>query len=117
MDDRTTLGRRGEDLAAEHYRSLGFTVLEQNYRCRGGEIDIVAARGNLVAFCEVKTRHSVHWGEPSEAVGWRKQQRLRRLAASWLEERRPRFSDLRFDVVSVLVDDREPEVTLIADAF
>jgi putative endonuclease len=117
MDGRTTLGRRGEELAAEHYRRLGFTVLEQNYRCRDGEIDIIVARGNLVAFCEVKTRHSSRWGEPSEAVGWRKQQRLRRLAASWLGERRPEFSELRFDVVSVLADDRDPQVTLIADAF
>lgn len=117
MDVRTSFGRRGDELAANHYRRLGFTVLEQNFRCREGEIDIVAERDSLLVFCEVKTRHTSRWGEPSEAVGFRKQQRLRRLAACWLADRRPRFRDLRFDVVSVIIRDEESEVTLIADAF
>jgi putative endonuclease len=117
MDVRTQLGRRGELLAAEHYRALGFTVLEQNYRCREGELDMIASRGRLLVFCEVKTRHSSRWGEPSEAVGWRKQQRLRRLAACWLADRRPKYCELRFDVVSVLLDNGEPHVTLLCDAF
>ncbi|MEA2510487.1 MAG: putative endonuclease [Actinomycetota bacterium] len=117
MDTRTSFGRAGEVLAAKHLRNQGFTVLEQNYRCRLGEIDIVATRGPLVVFCEVKSRHTSRWGEPSEAVGWRKQQRLHRLAAAWLADRRPRFSELRFDVVSVVMRDGAPEVTHIPDAF
>jgi putative endonuclease len=117
MDVRTAFGRRGEELAAGHYRQLGFTIVEQNYRCRQGEIDIVAARGPVLVFCEVKARRTSRWGEPSEAVGFHKQQRLRRLAACWLAERRPRFAELRFDVVSVVVRDDEPEITMISDAF
>jgi putative endonuclease len=118
MDPRTTFGRRGEELAADHLENNGFTILDRNYRCSQGEIDIVAGHGSLVVFCEVKCRHSARWGEPSEAVGWRKQQRLRRLAASWLgDRRRPVFADVRFDVVSVVVRDGVPELTHIPDAF
>jgi putative endonuclease len=117
VDPRRSFGRVGEQLAAGHYRKQGFTILDRNYRCKEGEIDIVAARGGLVVFCEVKCRHSSHWGEPSEAVGWRKQQRLRRLAAAWLADRRPSGRELRFDVVSVLMRDGVPEVTQITDAF
>jgi putative endonuclease len=117
MDARTTFGRIGEELAAEYLRKLGFTVLERNYRCSQGEIDIVAGRDGLVVFCEVKCRHSARWGEPSEAVGWRKQQRLRHLAASWLGDRRPASADVRFDVVSVVVREGVPELTHIPDAF
>jgi putative endonuclease len=117
MDLRTSFGRQGEELAAHHYESLGFTVLDRNYRCSEGEIDVVVGRGHLIIFCEVKTRRSSRWGEPSEAVGWRKQQRLRRLAACWLADRRPDHREVRFDVVSVVVGEAEPEVTLIPDAF
>jgi putative endonuclease len=117
MDGRTSFGRVGEDLAAGHYRKQGFAILDRNYRCRQGEIDIVAGRGPLVVFCEVKSRHSSRWGEPSEAVGWRKQQRLRALAASWLADHRPAARELRFDVVSVVVRDGVPELTHIPDAF
>jgi putative endonuclease len=117
MDVRTTFGRQGEGLAAELYRKLGFSVLDRNYRCRDGEIDLVVSRAQLIVFCEVKTRHTSRWGEPSEAVGWRKQQRLRRLASSWLADRRPNSSEIRFDVVSVVIQDDRSEVTLIPDAF
>ncbi len=117
MDPRPSLGRAGEDVAARLYRRLGFSVLERNYRCREGEIDLVAARGRMVVFCEVKTRKSGAWGAPSEAVGWQKQQRLRRLAAAWLHDRRPGPVDVRFDVVSVIVRGARAEVTHIPNAF
>jgi putative endonuclease len=117
MDVRKKLGRRGEDLAADLYRRLGFTVLEQNYRCREGELDVIAERDGLLVFCEVKTRHTSRWGEPSEAVDFRKQNRLKRLAACWLADRRPKMRELRFDVVSVIVHEGVPEVTLLPDAF
>ena len=117
MDARPALGRRGEDLAAEHMTRLGFTIVERNYRCRDGEVDIVAARGGVVVFCEVKTRRTNRWGEPSEAVDGRKQERLRRLAARWLRERRPGAVEVRFDVVSVVARGARPELVHIADAF
>ena len=104
MDPEEFRARRRAAAAAD-YRKQGFTILDRNYRCNQGEIDIVATRGRVVVFCEVKCRHSSHWGEPSEAVGWRKQQRLRRLAAAWLADRRPANRELRFDVVSVVMRD------------
>ena len=117
MDERPALARRGEALAAELYESAGFTILDRNWRCREGELDIVAARCDLVVFCEVKTRRSAAYGLPSEAVGARKQNRLRRLAARWLAEARPGAVEVRFDVVSVIEDSAGTELTLIPDAF
>lgn len=78
-------------------------MLARNWRSRQGEIDLVARRGPLVVFCEVKTRSSVAFGQPFEAVTRTKQMRLRRLAAEWLRSApRSGHYDLRFDVASVL---------------
>jgi putative endonuclease len=117
MDQRPLLGRNGEDLAADLYERLGFDIVERNYRCPAGEIDVIAAKGRMVVFCEVKTRRTNRWGEPSEAVDRVKQARLRRLAAIWLKDRRPGRVEVRFDVVSVIVADGRAEVTHLAEAF
>lgn len=117
MDARPALGRRGEDLAVEWLERSGYVVLERNYRCSQGEIDIVAVDGETLVFCEVKTRRTSRWGQPSEAVHRAKQSRYRRLAASWIAERRPGSVQVRFDVVSVIVGARGPQVTHIPDAF
>jgi len=117
MDARMDLGRAGEDAAERLYRKSGFQVLERNYRCTAGEIDLVVRRGPLIVFCEVKARRTDRWGEPSEAVHHGKQARLRRLAAVWLSDRRPGPVDIRFDVVSVIVRRGRVEVRHIEDAF
>ena len=117
MDQRPALGRAGETLAAEMYRRRGFEICERNYRVSEGEIDLVVRRGSLLVFCEIKTRRTDRWGAHCEAVAWRKQQRLRRLAARWMRERRPGALQLRFDVVSVVLSDGSSKVTHIPDAF
>jgi putative endonuclease len=117
MNARAGLGDAGEEIAERLYRKLGFRVLDRNFRCKAGEIDLVVRRGPLVVFCEVKCRRTDRWGEPAEAVGHAKQARLRRLAGVWLSERRPGSIDIRFDVVSVIVRRGRTHVRHIPDAF
>ena len=99
---RRALGSRGEDAAAAWSEANGYQVLARNWRCRQGELDLVARRGGTVVFCEVKTRTSAAFGAPVEAVTRTKQARLRVLAARWLEESTWAAGEIRFDVVSVL---------------
>ena len=112
---RGARGAAGEARAAAWYEAGGHEVLARNWRCRDGEIDLVLATrdGRGVVFCEVKSRASAAFGLPAEAVTRTKQERLRRLAAQWLDQsgRRPR--EVRFDVACILGDDLE----VIEDAF
>ncbi|MGH2816932.1 MAG: YraN family protein [Actinomycetota bacterium] len=117
MDARPELGRRGEDLAVSVFRRLGFEIVQRNYRCRHGEVDLIARRGRILVFCEVKTRRTDLWGIPAEAVDHRKQSRLRLLAALWLAEHAVGRVQVRFDVVSVIVRPNRNEITHIPDAF
>ena len=117
MDTRPALGRTGEDIAADHYRERGFTVVARNYRCPIGELDLVAVRCALLVFCEVKTRRTNRWGDPWEAVGSAKQRRIRRLAGHWLRDNRPGSVEIRFDVVSVVLEGATAEVEHIPGAF
>jgi putative endonuclease len=96
------LGGFGEKLAAAHYRAHGYAVLERNWRCRVGEIDLICARGTTLVVCEVKARTGSARGHPLEAVTEPKQRRLRRLAAAYLQQQGWRWPEVRFDVVSVL---------------
>jgi len=84
MDRRSVLGRYGEALAVRYLREQGMEVLERNWRCRHGEVDVVARDGDCLVICEVKTRRSSGFGEPVEAVTFAKARRLRRLAAAYL---------------------------------
>ena len=114
------LGRWGEDLAAAHLVATGAVLLDRNWRCREGELDLVAReRDGTVVFCEVKTRSGTGFGEPAEAVGPVKARRLRAVACRWLEEHRPDGRrELRFDVVSVLRrPGAAPQVSHLRGAF
>ncbi len=117
MDTRSLLGRSGEDLAASLYEREGYRIVARNARCGRGEIDVIAARGRELVFCEVKTRSTDFFGDPDEAVGPTKQARLRRLAAAWLAEHAAAGMELRFDVVSVVADREGTRVTRLEDAF
>jgi putative endonuclease len=104
-DRRRALGRAGESRAAQWYADAGYEVVARNWRCRDGEVDLIARKGRTYVFCEVKTRSSLAFGTPAEAVTRPKQVRIRRLAARWLaEEPSARPGIVRFDVVSVLGD-------------
>lgn len=111
------MGQVGERLAALHYTQAGFEVVDTNWRCRHGELDLVARQGSLVVFVEVKNRSSTAYGHPLEAVSPLKQQRLRRLAAMWFEDHRRSGErahlQARFDVVAVL----DGRLEVVTDAF
>lgn len=112
---RQAVGRYGEDIACRYLASHGMVVLERNWRCREGEIDIVAADGATIVVCEVKTRTSGAYGLPQEAVTWRKAARLRALARLWLDGARGRDLSgpertsprrVRVDVIAVTLPSR-----------
>ena len=99
---RQRLGARGELLAAAWYTARGYEVLDRNWRCSGGEIDLVLRNGQTLVVCEVKTRSSLLYGSPAEAVTGAKRVRLRRLAARWIMEHDVHAPNVRFDVAAVL---------------
>jgi putative endonuclease len=99
---RQELAAHGEEVVAGWYRSSGYEVLARNWRCPQGELDLVLRRGDLIVFCEVKTRSSTAFGAPVEAVTRAKQARLRRVAGRYLEDGSEHAGLVRFDVASVL---------------
>jgi len=124
---RRATGDAGEAVAARWYEARGYVVVDRNWRCREGELDLIV-RGPAAAilggpavlvFCEVKTRRSTRYGEPFEAVTVAKQQRIRGLALRWLAEHPDaRAAELRFDVASVRVDAAgDAAVAVIEAAF
>jgi putative endonuclease len=100
---RRALGRFGETYAARHLVRQGLVLLDRNWRCETGEIDLVLREGRVLVVCEVKTRSSTAFGSPVEGVNEQKAERLRRLADRWLEEHGVRPPEVRLDVVGVLV--------------
>ncbi len=96
------LGKRGEDVAAEYLAGAGLVVLSRNWRCREGEVDLIATDGERLVVCEVKTRSGTGYGEPAEAVTLAKAARIRRITAEWLRTHRVSWCEIRFDVVAVL---------------
>lgn len=113
----TTLGQRGEELACRFLKEKGYKLLERNYRCRAGEIDIVAMQGNDLIFVEVKARSSRVFGDPVEAVTPRKQRQISKAALCYLEKHRY-CGAARFDVVAILMHSRNaPEIELVQNAF
>ncbi len=117
-DRRHALGAAGEQRVAEWYRVRGYEVVDRNWRCRDGELDLVLRHGPTVVFCEVKTRRSDAFGAPIEAITHAKRRRLRRLAARWLDEHPARAGGLRFDVASVRwPTSAEPSIEVVEGAF
>jgi putative endonuclease len=111
---RTELGAFGEQLAVEHLQTAGLQVVSRNWRCRYGELDIVAAdtSSNTVVFVEVKTRSGDGFGGVAEAVTAAKVRRLRRLASLWLAGQDRRWAGVRIDVIGVRVGrSPQPELT------
>jgi putative endonuclease len=110
------LGTRGEELAVKFLKKKGYRIKVCNYKTRIGEIDIIASDGETLVFVEVKTRESLEYGHPFEAVNARKRKKIANVALLYLKK----FEDLppcRFDIVSIFINEGEAECELIKDAF
>lgn len=102
MRRTAALGRYGEEVAVAYLQHQGMTVIERNWRCEVGEIDIVAREGSTLVICEVKTRSSTDFGAPVQHLTPRKMRRLRQLAYRWLVERQVHAPALRIDAIGVV---------------
>jgi putative endonuclease len=102
VNAKDALGRHGEQAAVAYLSRAGLRILDRNWRCADGEIDIVAADGRSLVICEVKTRSDTRYGTPIEAVSRRKHARLRRLAIRWVVSQGLLFDEIRIDLVGVL---------------
>jgi putative endonuclease len=102
------LGAYGERVAERHLADAGLVVLDRNWRCSEGEIDLVLREAGVLVVCEVKTRTSTAFGAPHEAVGREKLDRLRRLAVRWQQQRGTALEEVRIDLVAVLRPRRGP---------
>lgn len=102
------LGARGEQLAAAYLEQRAMVVLDRNWRCRDGELDLVARDGDEIVFVEVKTRSGTGFGLPAEAVTNQKAHRIRRLAGQWLAEHVEGWAGVRFDVVGIVLPHSGP---------
>lgn len=110
-------GKRGEDCAVRFLKKEGYRIIERNYRCVFGEIDIIAFDGETISFVEVKSRTSNRFGNPEEAVVTRKQEKISRIALHYLEKKNFDEKTARFDVVAINFSSKGESVKLIKDAF
>jgi len=114
---RKSLGKQGEDLAVAFMEQKGYTVVARNYRCRPGEIDIIARKKKLLCFIEVKTRRTGRFGPPQEAVTPAKQYKIGRAAQDFLQRHRLENWPARFDVIAVDFSSGEGIIDCIENAF
>lgn len=117
---RIEIGQAGEEIAETYLLEQGYQVVARNYRTRHGEIDRIVRHANDLVFVEVKTRRSLAYGMPAESITWKKQQKLRQTALSFLQEYGYSGIKLRFDVVSIILPDavgKETQIEHLRSAF
>ena len=114
---RQKFGEKGEALAVRRLKKAGYKIIETNYRTRLGEIDIIAKDKDTIVFVEVKSRRSVHFGNPKQALTLQKQKKISMVALYYLKTTGQDDARARFDVVSVIINRDKPRVEIIKDAF
>ena len=116
--DKTSIGRKGENLAHIFLKEKGFTIVARNFRCRFGEIDLIIRNNRAFRFVEVKYRRSEEYGLPQESVQKRKQAKIRKTALLWLKLRQlPMDSEVHFDVLAISKKASKISYNYIEDAF
>ena len=116
-NQKQILGREGEQIAERYLKKKGYKLVERNYRCLGGELDLIVLDRQVIVFVEVKTRIDDRFGGPLESVHRHKQQRMIRAAQFFLSQQRLHHREARFDVVGVSFIGREPAIEHIQNAF
>ena len=115
---RLRRGAQGEQIAVDYLKRLGYRIQQRNYRCKQGEIDIIAWDGPVLVFVEVKTKSRTDFGVPQAMVTGQKQAKIVQVAMVYIQERQVRDTELRFDVVAVICPpDTAPEVVHMPAAF
>lgn len=112
------LGQKGEELAKEKLVKMGYKILDRNFRCKIGEIDIIAKDKNTLVFVEVRSKSSNEFGVPQETVNIKKQKRIRRVAEFYLIKNKLEDICCRFDIVAIIWQkNKKPKIEVIKDAF
>jgi putative endonuclease len=107
------IGATGEDRAVDYLVRSGMRIVERNYRCKLGELDVIARDADTLVFVEVRSRRSAEYGNALDAISWHKRRRVSRMAMAYVAARKPRFVEARFDVVAITGD----EVVHVKDAW
>jgi len=115
--EKKELGKKGEEKALRFLKKKGYRIIDQNYVCKLGEMDIIAKEKDTLVFVEVKTRTSMAFGPPQLAVTRFKQRQLSKVALNFLKEKQLEDVEARFDVVAILLPPEKEEIELIRDAF
>lgn len=117
--EKQVLGKWGEDQAKEYIKSLGYYILDENFRCPHGEVDLIAMDKEALVFIEVKTRRSLSFGTPGQAVNLSKQKKYCKIAMHYIKEKRLFNCSLRFDIIEIMMLPHNQEGTInhIPDAF
>ncbi len=114
---RQKIGAEGEELAAKYLGKQGYRIIEKNWRCHLGEIDLIAKDADTIVVCEVKTRSNDSFGHPLEAITPKKQTRLRKLGELYCQSLTKTECSLRFDVITIFKDDGVAQLEHIENAF
>ncbi len=115
--EKKELGKKGEDLAVRFLKKRGYQIIQRNYTCKMGEMDVIAKEKDTLVFVEVKTRTSATFGPPQLSVHFSKQNQLSKVALHFLKEKNLNDIRARFDVVAILLGPKGEEIELIRDAF
>lgn len=116
--DNLTLGARGEEIAVAFLKGQRFTIVERNFRCKAGEVDIIARDGKTFVFVEVKARRTEAYGPPQLALTPFKQRQISKAALTWLAKKKLQDASARFDVVAIVLRAHEvPQIEHIRNAF
>lgn len=117
-DIRRRTGDQGEEIASSYLGSHGYRIIERNFTCKGGEVDIIAMKDKVLVFIEVKTRRDLSYGVPQLAVNSFKQRQISKAALTWLSKNRKHDQDARFDVIGILLSsDGRHRIEHIVNAF